>query len=155
MEKEIEYEETVQRQETVVLCDDCTREVDEDGRKYVPASIATDQGDQPLSVYQRFAGDRLLDLCSECIEDLGADGDEPDVYIPAEDWTKDHAHRHGLASRVNTSRGFAVVFGLMALTVVYFFNGLLEGVIMALYILTVYFLFTFDKKRIEEDLVHP
>lgn len=68
--KTVQYEQTVTKEETIDLCNDCHREVDEDGMSFV-----SDRNTQIQSIH----------LCSECADRLLEDF-TPSSIVLAEDW---------------------------------------------------------------------
>lgn len=139
MEKEIEYEETVKKQEVVTLCDDCGREVDDGGGKF----------------YEARSGKGKIDLCSECCEKLNAGDDKPEVYIPVEDWKHAPMDNLSLESHYKSDRIAVLLCGGILLLAIAGLGYWFDVLFTLVYIIIVAYLFTKEKNRVEENLVHP
>lgn len=111
MQREIEYEVRETKVEELTLCDDCGREVDDDGKLFF-------EGGDGGNV--RYA--EQIDLCSECLEDFGvAEPDEP--ILTVEEWNDRH---HGGPNDVSIpfeTRWFSLVIGFFGVLVAIFAGG--------------------------------
>jgi len=66
----VEVEQTITKEEEITLCDECQREVDENGETFLPPDMSSPQ----------------LHFCSECLEQM-TDGEvQPEYVKRAEDW---------------------------------------------------------------------
>lgn len=73
MEKTITYTEEVTREEDIEICDECQREVDDDGMEYHPPNYVTEGGP-------------TLHFCSECLNNM-TDGDVQPTHVErVEEW---------------------------------------------------------------------
>ena len=73
MKKTITYTENVEREESITVCDECHREVDEDGVEYHPANYVA-------------RGGQTLHFCSECMATM-TDGEyTPKSVERVEEW---------------------------------------------------------------------
>lgn len=138
----VEYEETVTREEELRVCDDCNREVDENGKRLTSPDCSIS-----------------LDYCSECLSEIGKDVAPPYVER-AEDWLDTSVHCSGIRqklggiireSRTIVTGLFATgtILGLLLLAAMVFFDPPVVG-LLALYSLGGWAAIGIAKTQIDE-----
>ena len=105
MEKTITYTENVETEESITICDECHREVDEDGVEYHPANYVT-------------GGGQTLHFCSECMATM-TDGEyTPKSVERVEEWLNSGDRViNTVRFTVKVSRGLALLSAAMSLPI--------------------------------------
>jgi ribosomal protein L37AE/L43A len=105
MKKTITYTENVEQEESITVCDECHREVDEDGVEYHPANYVA-------------RGGQTLHFCSECMATM-TDGEyTPKSVERVEEWL-DSGDRviNTVRFTLKASRGLAILSVAMSLPI--------------------------------------
>lgn len=109
VETTVEVERTVTEEETLTLCEECQREVDENGDAFVPLQEVVDSLDnQGISaradVEEKLLKDWLqLHFCSECLREMTDGSVRPSYIERAEEWLDHDNMYNGVRSTVRSS----------------------------------------------------